>query len=390
MRGAFDSDDYQVMLVANKFQTGFDQPKLCAMYVDKKLGGVECVQTLSRLNRTYPGKAESGTYVLDFFNDPQDILDAFQPYYQTAELTDVSDPNLIYDLSEKLKAQGIFSWSEVEQFCTAFFIPNKSNAAISNICKPAVERWQKRYASAVDAYKTAKDMYERSKASGDAVLIANTENSFKECKQEKDALEIFKKDLGSYVRFYEFMSQIVDYDDKELEKLSLFARHLRPLLREKIDQDDDVDLSNVTLSHYRLSKIRQQDLKLKEDAANYTLDPNTDIGSAKAKDKKEEFLSVILKRLNELFITDNLTDDDLLNYARTVADKVGENERVMHQIKNNSSEQAFLGDFPQAVDDAVMDSADAHQNQMMQVLSNPEVAKGFARVVFDLLIGNKF
>jgi len=92
MRKAFDSDDYQVMIVANKFQTGFDQPKLCAMYVDKKLGGVECVQTLSRLNRTYPGKAEMGTFVLDFFNEPEDILNAFQPYYQTAELADVSDP----------------------------------------------------------------------------------------------------------------------------------------------------------------------------------------------------------------------------------------------------------------------------------------------------------
>ncbi|WP_428034118.1 type I restriction endonuclease subunit R [Amphritea sp.] len=388
MRKAFDSDDYQVMLVANKFQTGFDQPKLCAMYVDKKLGGVECVQTLSRLNRTYPGKAESGTFVLDFFNDPQEILDAFQPYYQTAELTDVSDPNLVYDLCEKLKAQGIFHWSEVEQFCAAFFIKNKSNAAISNICKPAVERWQKRYASAIDAYKQAKDIFERTKNTGDATLIANAENSFRECKQEKDALEIFKKDLGSFVRFYEFMSQIVDYDDKELEKLSLFARHLRPMLREKIDQDDDVDLSNVTLSHYRLSKIRQQDLKIKEEGV-YTIDPNTDIGSAKARDKKEEFLSVILRRLNELFITDNLTDDDMLNYARTVADKVGENEKVMHQIRNNSSEQAFLGDFPMALDEAVMDSSDAHQNQMMQILSNPQVAQGFARVVFDMLTNNK-
>jgi type I restriction enzyme R subunit len=93
MRKAFDTDDYQVMIVANKFQTGFDQPKLCAMYVDKKLGGVECVQTLSRLNRTYPGKAETGTFVLDFFNEPQEILAAFQPYFQTAELADVSNPN---------------------------------------------------------------------------------------------------------------------------------------------------------------------------------------------------------------------------------------------------------------------------------------------------------
>src|SRR5690554_3598104 len=145
MRKAFDSDDYQVMIVANKFQTGFDQPKLCAMYVDKKLGGVECVQTLSRLNRTYPSKAETGTFVLDFFNEPQDILDAFQPYYQTAELADVSDPDLIFDLYEKLRAAGIFQWHEVEQFCNAFFVKSKSNAAIGNICKPAVERWTHRY-----------------------------------------------------------------------------------------------------------------------------------------------------------------------------------------------------------------------------------------------------
>src|SRR5690554_1569388 len=145
MRKAFDSDDYQVMIVANKFQTGFDQPKLCAMYVDKKLGGVECVQTLSRLNRIYPGKAETGTYVLDFFNEPQDILDAFQPYYQTAELADVSDPNLIWDLHDKLRASGIFLWHEVEQFAQAFFVKSKSNAAIGNICKPAVERWTHRY-----------------------------------------------------------------------------------------------------------------------------------------------------------------------------------------------------------------------------------------------------
>ena len=82
LRKAFDSEDYQVMIVANKFQTGFDQPKLCAMYVDKKLGGVECVQTLSRLNRVFPGKADTGTFVLDFFNEPEDILNAFQPYYQ--------------------------------------------------------------------------------------------------------------------------------------------------------------------------------------------------------------------------------------------------------------------------------------------------------------------
>ncbi|PAX03411.1 UvrB domain 3-containing protein, partial [Acinetobacter baumannii] len=350
MRKAFDSDDYQVMLVANKFQTGFDQPKLCAMYVDKKLGGVECVQTLSRLNRTYPGKAESGTFVLDFFNDPEDILGAFQPYYQTAELADVSNPDQIFDLFEKLKASKIFLWTEVEQFVDAFFTKNKSNAAISNICKPAVERWQKRYSQAIEAYNTTRDMLERCKKTNDAVLIANADNAFKEAKLEKDKLEIFKKDLGSFTRFYEFMSQIVDYDDKELEKLSLYARNLRPLLRETATKDDEVDLSNVSMSHYRLSKIRQQDIKLKEDAEDFKLEPGNDLGAAKPRDKKEEFLSQIIERLNDVFITDNLTDKDMLNYAYTVRDKLAENEIVMKQIANNTREQAMLGDFPKAMD----------------------------------------
>ncbi|MBA6336661.1 type I restriction endonuclease subunit R [Colwellia sp. BRX8-7] len=385
MRKAFDSDDYQVMIVANKFQTGFDQPKLCAMYVDKKLGGVECVQTLSRLNRTFPGKAETGTYVLDFFNEPEDILSSFQPYFQTAELADVSDPDLIFDLRDKLRSSGIFQWQEVEQFCNAFFIKSKSNAAIANICKPAVERWQKRYKSAIDAYKQSRDMFERTKKTCDAVLIANAENSFKDCKQEKDALEIFKKDLGTFVRFYEFMSQIVDYDDKELEKLCLYARNLRPMLREITAEESDIDLSNVVMSHYRLSKIRQQDIQLKEDAADYELVPGDAVGTAKAKDPKEEFLSQIISKLNELFITDMLTDQDMVNYLYTIKDKMKENTLVMKQIDNNTPEQAMLGDFPKALMDAIMDSGEAHENQMMQLLSNPDKANGFSRLVFDLL-----
>ncbi|MDO9267810.1 MAG: DEAD/DEAH box helicase family protein [Methylobacter sp.] len=382
LRKAFDSDDYQVMIVANKFQTGFDQPKLCAMYVDKKLGGVECVQTLSRLNRTYPTKEETGTFVLDFFNDADDILASFQPYYQTAELADVSNPDLIFDLFDKLRAAGIFQWQEVEQFCEAFFVRNKSNAAIANICKPAVERWKIRYKSAIEAYQQARDIFERTKKTADAVLMANAENSFKACKQEKDALEIFKKDLGTFVRFYEFMSQIVDYDNKDLEKLSLYARNLRPMLRETVLDDDDIDLDSVVLSHYRLSKIRQQDLNLKEDAGQY-LEPGDGLGTAKAKDKKEEFLSQIISRLNEIFITDRLTDNDLVNFFYAIRDKIRENELVMKQIAHNTPEQALLGDFPKAMGDAILDSSAAHQNQMMQLLSDPKREADFSRVMFD-------
>ncbi len=385
MRKAFDTDDYQVMIVANKFQTGFDQPKLCAMYVDKKLGGVECVQTLSRLNRTYPGKAETGTFVLDFFNEPEEILSAFLTFYKTATLLDVSDPNLIHDLFEKLRAVGIFTWSEVEQFTNAFFVKSKSPAAISNICKPAVERWKIRYTEAIRNYKTAKEVFEAAKKSKQDVLITNAEIQFKGAKQAKDTLDVFKKDLGTYVRFYEFMSQIVDYDDKDLEKLSIYARNLRPLLRETYEEDEAVDLSNVEMTRYRLSKIRQQSLMLGDTEVEYGLKGGEALGTAKPKDKKEEQLSQIIEALNEIFITDELSDDDLLNYAHTVRDKLRENSIVMEQIANNSDEQAMLGDFPKALDDAILDSSDAHENQKIQLLSSPDKANFFARLMFELL-----
>jgi len=387
LRKAFDTNDYHVMIVAQKFQTGFDQPKLCAMYVDKKLGGLDCVQTLSRLNRIYPGKQE--TYVLDFFNEPEDVLAAFQEYYQTASLLDVSDPNLIWDLYEKLRASGIFLWTEVTQFSEIFFMKSKSNAAISNVCRPAVDRWQGRYAKAHASYTKHKGLYDHAKSVGDATFIANAEADMKEAKVELDALSLFKTDLVSFTRFYEFMSQIVDYDSHDLERLSLYARHLAPLLREQAPDDDPVDLSSVELSHYRLSKIKQQDLSLVKEGAETGLYATGDVGTGKARSKEEQWLSQIIIRLNELFVTDGLTEQDLINYAYTIRDKVSENDRVMHQIANNSAEQALLGDFAGALDDAVMESSDAHQSQMMQYLNSKELQAGFQRVVFDMLLAKK-
>lgn len=387
LRKAFDSDDYQVMLVANKFQTGFDQPKLCAMYVDKKLTGVDCVQTLSRLNRTYKGKAESGTFVLDFFNDPQDILEAFQPYYETATLADVSDPDQVFDLYEKLRASGIFLWNEVEQFVEAFYSKNKSNAAISNICKPAVERWQKKYKLAREQAQHAKVMLERTKATGDVVLMTNAENDYKGFKADQDALEIFKKDLGTFTRQYEFMSQIVDYDDKELEKLSLYARNLQPLLRESVDNEDEVDLSNIVMSHYRVSKLHQQDLKLQEGKSEYQLDGGSGAGTATPKDKQEALLSQIIERLNEVFSGEDFTDKDKVNFMNTIWDKVTENEIVVKQFTNNSVDQIMLGGYPNAAEDAMFDAKGTFEDMTMHLLSNPNQFKQFIRLMLDTKLG---
>ena len=393
LRRAFDTGDYQFMIVANKFQTGFDQPKLCAMYVDKKLGGLDCVQTLSRLNRKYPGKEE--TYVLDFYNDPDDVLAAFQEYYQTAKLLDVSDPNLIWDLHDKLRAAGIFLWSEVTRLSEVFYLkrksqtPSKAGAATGNVCRPAVERWRKRYREAQANIAKHKKLFDHAKSLGDATFIANTETEMKEAKRAVDALDLFKADLASLTRYYEFMSQIVDYDSPDLEQLSLYARHLAPLLRETAPEEEPIDLSSVELSHYRLSKIKQQDLKLVKEGAETGLHPASDLGTGKPRDKEEEWLSQIIARLNDLFVTEGLTENDLINYAYTIRDKVSENERVMLQIANNSPEQALLGDFPSALNDAVLGSSEAHQKQMMQYLNSQEVQEGFRRVVFDMLLAKK-
>ena len=235
-------------------------------------------------------------------------------------------------------------------------------------------------------YDVTKNRLERCKQTGDAVLIANAENEFAEAKKARDALEIFKKDLGSFTRFYEFMSQIVEYDDKELEKLSLFARNLRPLLREQVAEEDEVDLSNVAMTHYRLSKLRQQDIQLKADSTEHKLEPGNELGTAKPKDKKEDFLSQILSRMNDLFVTDNLTEKDMINYALTIADKMSENTRMMKQIHNNTREQAMLGEFDTALDDAVLDSNAAHMEQMTQLMSDPAKMKQFAHIIYDVLV----
>jgi type I restriction enzyme R subunit len=380
MRKAFDTDDYHVMIVAQKFQTGFDQPKLCAMYVDKKLGGVECVQTLSRLNRIHEGKEE--TYVIDFYNKADEVLAAFKAYYQTATLNDVSDPNLIWALKDKLEAAQIFTMTEVTHFAEVFFAKSKSNAAITNVCKPAAERWQKRYQAASAEVTKQQDLYNRAKQSGDAVLIGNADNDLKAATTELDALGLFKADLASFTRLYEFLSQIIDYDSTDLEKLSLFARHLGPLLREWTPDEDPIDLSSVDLSHYRLSLLGQKDLMLTEDG-HQGLEPGSAMGTGKPRSKEEEFLSQIIARLNALFITDNLTDDAMLNYTRTIRDKIGKNSIVIAQIQNNSAEQVMLGDFASALDDAVIECSEDHQNLMHQILGNPETAAGFGQIVFD-------
>ncbi|MFZ3465012.1 type I restriction endonuclease subunit R [Vibrio harveyi] len=386
MRKAFDTADYQVMLVANKFQTGFDQPKLVAMYVDKPLKGVECIQTLSRLNRTCKGKDK--TFVLDFVNDPEEILAEFKVYFQTAELAGVSDPNIVYDLMKKLNQVGIYQWFEVEAFVDAYNNKQANQAKLANLCKPAVDRFTVRYKEATQVLQSAQAEVSKAKIEKNDKKIKFAENSVKHAKEARDILEVFKKDLISFYRYYEFTSQIVNFEDYELEKLSIFAKHLHPLLRLDI-VEDNVDLSDVVMTHYRLHEQREADLqlgvKIGEEPKPYL--PAAKEGSGAApKDPKTELLNEIIERMNDLFIEDGLSENDMLNYANTIAGKISENDTVMDQLRSNTKEQAMLGEFPNSINNAVIESMDVHNDMAMKLLSNEAVAKGFAGLMFDVLM----
>jgi len=379
---AFDTQDFNVMIAANKYQTGFDQPKLCAMYVDKKLQGVDCVQTLSRLNRTFGDSKE--TFILDFFNEPQDILDAFLPYYTKAELTDVTDPQIIYDLQKTLDAEGIYHWQEVEAFAMAFFDPKAAASKLSYYCTPAKERFAKRYAFSIESHQQALDYKRTTEANGDSAGLKKAEHAQKEAGEQIDQLDLFRKNLQSFVRLYEFLSQIVPYEDRELEQLCVYAKHLHPLLRVDRLQQDDVDVGELQLSHYRLSKRAEHQLRLSEEDDEYTLKPGSDVGSGKPHDPEKKRLSEIIEALNDIFGAE-VSDDDQLQFLTGIAQRISRQEDVMAQVNNHSVEQVMHGLFPKRVLDTVLDAMTDHEKLSLEVLDNETKSRAFALVILKML-----
>jgi type I restriction enzyme R subunit len=327
---AFKEDQYRVLLVANKYQTGFDQPLLHTMYVDKRLSGVLAVQTLSRLNRTRPGKED--TFVLDFVNDPAEILASFKPYYRSAQLEAETDPNLVHELQTKLTKTGVYLWSEVEQFAQAFFNPKRQQSNLHAFLKPAADRWQ--------------DM------------------------EEEDAHQ-FRKDLGSFLRLYDFMSQIIPYNDDELEKLYVFGRNLMPRIAEHgLSSILELD-ADVRLTHYRLQKLGEQKLNL-EDGEVEKLKPAGETGSGASKTEEEKRLRDIVEKMNDLFAGE-LTEADFVGYVKTMESKLLENEELAHQAGSNSEEQFMLGDFKEIFSNTIIDSMDAQNSIAKQLLSDDRI-----------------
>ncbi|MGB4912162.1 MAG: DEAD/DEAH box helicase family protein [Candidatus Dechloromonas phosphoritropha] len=366
IREAFKAPEYHLLLVANKFQTGFDQPLLCGMYVDKRLGGVQAVQTLSRLNRAYPGK--DTTYILDFVNEAEDVLAAFKTYYETAQLEATTDPHLVFDLRAKLDATGYYDTFEVDRVAQVEMDPKGTQAQLSQALAPVADRLLKRYKAA-----------QNDKAIADA---NKDENASQAAKDAMAVLVLFKGDMGAFNRLYSFLSQIFDYGNTDIEKRFIFYKRLIPLLNFGREREA-VDLSKVVLTHHTLRNKGQQALNLK-DGENPKLEPMTDTGSGSVQEKEKALLAEIIEKVNGLF-EGELSDNDQLVYVNgVIKGKLLENETLVQQAANNSKEQfANSPDLSQAILHAIMDALDAHTTMSSQALNSQKIQDGLK----DTLLG---
>jgi type I restriction enzyme R subunit len=329
----FSTSDYQILLVAEKFQTGFDQPLLHTMYVDKKLAGVKAVQTLSRLNRMNPGKDD--TFVLDFVNEREDIQKAFQEYYELATIDEPVDPNKLYDLKQDLEAFQVYTLAEVEEFCRVFFKPKKlqtdrDQGLLNAQLDPAVNRYR----------------------------------NLEEPQQEQ-----FKSKLQSYTRLYSFMAQLISFRDADLEKLYAFSR----FLLKKLPKEGNTSIiiqDELALQYYRISKIEEGDIDLIPGVES-TLKGPTDIGTAEQRDNTIS-LSELVEVLNDRFGTEFTKADQLL--FDQIEEDIIADERLSLQAQNNTIENYRYG-LEDVFLQKVLERMDTNQEICERILSDEKFSK---------------
>lgn len=364
IRKAFEGEEYRLLLVANKFQTGFDQPLLCGMYVDKRLAGIQAVQTLSRLNRAHPGKET--TYVVDFVNEPEEILEAFKVYYATAQLADVTDPNLVYNLRTKLDAAGYYDDYEVDRVVAAEMNPNAKQSDLVAAIGPVAQRLLHRH-------KETREKLSAAVAIGDEKGIAAA-------KEERAELELFKHDIGTFQRTYAFLSQIFDYGNTDVEKRFIFFKRLLPLL-DFSSERDEVDLSSVVLTHHALKPQGTRTLTM-GDGSYPTLPPLTEAGGGLLRDKEKAYLAEIIAKVNDLFEGELTEDDGLIYVNDVIKGKLLESEMLVQQASNNTKEQfANSPDLSTALMNAIIDALAAHTTMSTQALDSERVRNGLREIL---------
>ena len=333
---AFSRDEYRFLVVAYKFQTGFDQPLLHTMYVDKKLGGVHAVQTLSRLNRVHPDKEE--TMVLDFANDASEIQKAFEPYYETTLLSESTDPNLLYDRQTQLADFNFYTDDEVNQVARIYFDSHGTQDKLHAAVEPMVER-------------------------------------YKEADQAEQA--DFRGQLNDYIRLYAFLSQVMTFADPDLEKLYVFGRVLiRKLPVDRAQLPVDIQ-QNVDMDSYRLQRTHNGSITLERGAVPLTpMETHTnDIRTTEG----QEPLSLIIEELNQRFGTD-FTEDDKV-FIRQLEAHLEGNASLEASVRVNPPENARLT-FDHVVQDQLQDMIDANFKFYKQITDDDDFAAHFIGWLF--------
>ena len=337
----FDSDDYKILIVAEKYQTGFDQPKLCAMYVDRKLAGLQAVQTLSRLNRTMARKTQP--IILDFQNTVEDIQNAFRPFFEVTELEENSDPNQIYELEARIKAFGLIDEAEVQSFAETF-------------------------------YKGPLDTQDRIKLEG---LIRNSVKRF-EHEDDEGRQEEFRQLLKSYMRFYSFVAQVIRLEDTGLEKLYSYIAWLSRLLpNREVPPDIEITDDMLELQAFRVEQKEQGDsgLKLGE---KQPLKPIIEFGAKPYTEDEERSLSEIVKAFNDRHGT-NFTEEDMLRFEQVNREIL--NDDMTDMLRNNPPDVVYSA-FSQAFFQGAIRQFQRDTEMKNIVLTDPEAREKAIRHFF--------
>jgi type I restriction enzyme R subunit len=341
---AFAGPGYNVLIVANKYQTGFDQPLLCAMYVDKRLSGIQAVQTLSRLNRRHPGKDR--TFVLDFINERAEILESFQPYYEGSIVTEAIDPQRLYRLQGDLDAARVYLPAEIELFAKTFFKPAKKqvpgdNAALHAALDPAVDRY---WALSDDDART------------------------------------FRGQLVAYCNLYGFLGQIVPFSDADLEKRYAFGK----MLLRKLPQPESagpVELGeDVALKYYRLQKEKEGALPLASEGPQALYGP-AETGTG-AEGGETEKLSRLIELVNQRFGTDFDAQDLIDGVIRQLV-----NDERMQQAAIANDRANFGHVAGPELEAALIDRHARHGEFIDRVFSDAEILKFLVKKVLDEVYG---
>ncbi|HBP53863.1 MAG TPA: restriction endonuclease subunit R [Synechococcus sp. UBA8638] len=328
---AFERDDYRVLLVAEKYQTGFDQPLLQTMYVVKRLAGVQAVQTLSRLNRIAPGK--SRTFILDFANEEEDIYKAFKPYYEATPMGENADPHRLLELQHYLLESAIFTQDDVTEFAKVWYRKKRQHSASDNkkmngICDAVIQRFQDR---------------------------------------KEEEREVFRGQLKAYRNLYAFLSQIIPYQDSELEKFYTFVRKLLAKLPSPGDGQAFVLDDEVALQFFRLQQMSEGSICLTEGETAPLKGP-TDVGTACIKEE-EVTLSSLIDRLNERFGTDFSKADQL--FFDQIQASAENNEHVTEAARVNNFAD-FAASLKRKLDDLFIARMEGNEDILKRVMGDAD------------------